>query len=301
MKSTRPSSRRLPTISERAVTVGESLAAARARLGASQSARFDAALLLATTLGTDTAWLLAHDRDALRAEVLERYRTAIERRAAGEPVPYITGVAGFYGRTFTLTPDVLVPRPESEQLVTLALARVAPLQHRPRICDVGTGSGILAITLALESPGAVVSAIDVSAAALRVAARNAAALGVADRIAFVHGEIPGALASERAFDAIVANLPYVRSGDLAAAPDPTGYEPRLALDGGVDGLEAYRRCLVHAPRWVAADGALFMEAGSDTASSLAALAMAAFPEARVSVHRDLAGLERIVEVSRASR
>lgn len=274
--------------------VGELLAAARDRLG--RAARFDAALLLAATLDTDTAWLLAHDRDGVSDERAAAYWAAIERRAGGEPVAYVAGHAGFYGRTFAVTPAVLVPRPETEQLVTLALGRVAGAHAAPRICDVGTGSGILAITLALECPDATVMALDASAAALAVAVQNATALGVAQRIAFHGGDTLDALEPHAAFDAIVANLPYVRSADLRTRPDPIAFEPRIALDGGPDGLAVYRRLLARAPRQLAAAGTLLMEAGPDTTGDLAGLAATAFPEADVVVHRDLAGLERVVEV-----
>ncbi len=278
------------------MTVGELLAAASDRFGRTATARFDAAWLLAATLDTDTAWLLAHDRDDMRDDLVERYRAAVERRVAGEPVPYITGRAGFYGRTFLVTPDVLVPRPETEQLVALALARLQT-RESPRICDVGTGSGILAITLALARTRASVTAIDASAAALAVAAENATRFGVAKRIDFRCGDALCEAEPDASFDAIVANLPYVRTADLRARPDPTAFEPRIALDGGPDGLAVYRRLVAGAPRRLAARGTLLMEAGPDTAAELAQLAAAAFPQAQVSIERDLAGLERIVDVA----
>ena len=283
------------------MSIAEALAAARERLRDSESPRPDATVLLAATLGRDAAWLLAHDTDGLDAEGAERYRLLIERRAAGEPVAYLIGSAGFYGRTFAVTPDVLVPRPETEHLVALALSRLAACDDPVRICDAGTGSGILAITLALERPRASVTAIDVSPAALVVARRNATALGVADRIAFCAGDALHAVEAGAVFDAIVANLPYVRTPDLAPWPDPTAFEPRLALDGGADGLDIYRRLLADAPGHLATRGTLLMEAGPDTAAELARLARRALARSIVTVHDDYAGRERIVEVRHARR
>ncbi|MDQ2908732.1 MAG: tRNA (adenine(22)-N(1))-methyltransferase TrmK, partial [Candidatus Eremiobacteraeota bacterium] len=166
-----------------------------------------------------------------------------------------------------------------------------------RLCDVGTGSGVIAITLAAERPCARVVAIDISAAALAVAARNAAALGVAERIEFCLEDALDELESGTVFDAIVANLPYVRGGDLAPPPDPTSFEPRLALDGGSDGLDAYRKLLRRAPEHLAVNGLLLLEIAPDTADQLAEMALWAFGGiARVRALRDYAGLRRIVEL-----
>ncbi len=280
------------------MTVGSALASGRERLRAGESARFDAQLLLGALLQRSSAWLFAHADDPLDDATFERYRVALERRALGEPVPYIVGEAGFHGRRFVVTPEVLVPRPESELLVSLALAELrSPELPEPHVCDVGTGSGILAVTVAAEAPRARLTAIDVSAAALAVAAGNARAHGVDGRIAFLLGDVLEALPAETRFDGILANLPYLRAADLAAAPDPTSFEPRLALDGGPDGLTVYRRLLARAPLVLAPQGWMFMEAGPDTAPALAALARRSFRRsASVWIERDYARLERIVAV-----
>ena len=280
------------------MTVGAALAFGSERLRSSDSARFDAQMLLGALLRRNTAWLLAHAEEPLEEAVRGRYLDALERRATGEPVAYILGEAGFYGRRFTVTPDVLVPRPESELLVTCALAelRTSPVQE-PRLCDVGTGSGILATTLAAEIPGARVTAVDVSAAALAVASANARTQRVEGRIDFLLGDIFARLPQGTRFDGIVANLPYVRANDLAAAPDPTSFEPRLALDGGPDGLAVYRRLLAQAADVLAPNGWLLMEAGPDTAPALAALARRSFRRSAVVwIERDYARLERVVAV-----
>jgi len=281
------------------VTAGEALARANGALrGASPSARLDATRLLAGVLGRDAAWILAHGDRELSPEEASRFEAMTARRARGEPIAYITGRAGFYGRDFAVTPAVLVPRPESELLVELALAALrAPggAGPEPRILDVGTGSGALAIALALERPDARVSALDVSSAALEVAARNARDHRVEGRIAFLRSDLDAALPPGSRFDAIVANLPYVPSEALAPAPDPTAFEPRLALDGGPDGLALYRRLLTRAPGLLAPGGILVMEAAPPTAAPLAALARAAFAEgAEVRIVPDLAGLERAI-------
>jgi release factor glutamine methyltransferase len=265
--------------------------------------RFDALRLLEECLERNAAWIVAHGDDALDPAAYECYAAALERRALGEPLAYIFGTAGFYGRTFAVTRDVLVPRPETEQVVALALDALrerGSAAPPPRLCDVGTGSGILAITLACEWPAAEVTAIDISSQALAVAARNAHAHGVAARVRFLLGDMFGRLAPGERFDCIVANLPYVKSADLGALPEPTAFEPALALDGGGDGLAVYRRLLASARERLTDPGVAMFEAGPDTAGPLAELARAAFPGCGVTVHRDYAGRERIVEVRRGS-
>jgi len=247
-------------------------------------------------LERNSAWLAAHGDTPLGDEEARRFEAAVERRTHGEPVAYIVGAAGFFGRTFAVTPAVLVPRPETEHVVELALAALRAQTSRAEplsLCDVGTGSGALAVTLACELPGARVVAIDVSPEALAVAERNARVHGVAHRIRFVCSDLFDAAPPEAPFACIVANLPYVRSGDLAPAPDPTSFEPRLALDGGSDGLATYRRFLAVAPTFLATDGTLFMEAGPDTVPALAALAAEAFGAA-ARTYCDYSGRERIV-------
>lgn len=280
------------------MTVGAALTFGSERLRSSDSARLDAQLLLVALLHRNAAWLFAHCDEPLEEAVRERFLQALERRARGEPVAYILGEAGFYGRRFAVTPAVLVPRPESELLVTCALAELRTLATpAPHLCDVGTGSGILATTLAAELPQARLTAIDVSEAALAVAAGNSRAHRVDDRIAFVLGDLFEPLPRGTRFDGIVANLPYVRADELAAAPDPTSFEPRLALDGGPDGLAVYRRLLARAADVLVPHGWLLMEAGPGTVPALAALARRTFRRsATVWIERDYARLERVVAV-----
>lgn len=313
---------------DRAATIALALASATRRLRARErfgtvpsEAPFDARVLLAHILERNSAWLLAHDDAPLAAADRARFEAALDRRLGGEPVAYIVGSAGFFGRTFAVDSNVLVPRPETEGAVEVVLAHVrahararrasaTDLHHRApglrarapvlRICDVGTGSGCIAITLACELPEAHLTAIDISPRALTVARANARSLGVDDRIDVVAGDGLVAADPGMRFDCIVANLPYVKSGDLAPAPDPTSFEPQLALDGGADGLDAYRALLADAPARLEPGGLLVMEAGHDTVPALADLAARAFPRARVTTVRDGAGLDRFAVVTAES-
>ncbi len=288
----------------RADTVGSIFGNAVDRLRSRDpdGARYDATLLLAHVLARDPAWLLAHDDAPLAEPDRARYEAAVARRLSGEPVPYITGTAGFYGRAFAVDANTLVPRPETEALVEAVLESV---RHSTRpgpvqICDVGTGSGAIAVTLACELPVAQVTAVDVSPEALAVARRNAESHGVVARVRFVLGDGLAAAPVPGGYTCVVANLPYVRTGELPQAPDPTSFEPRLALDGGADGLVLYRALLRDAAGGLAPDGTLVMEAGPDTVPALATLARAAFPNRDVSIGLDYAGLARLVTLGRSA-
>jgi release factor glutamine methyltransferase len=216
--------------------------------------------------------------------------------ADGFPAAYRTGSAGFYRREFYVDERVLIPRPETEHIVEDAL-EFLHATGKLRILDAGTGSGAIACTIAAEIPGARVLATDVSPNALAVAAANAQRLGVSDRCRFVLADIAPPAAGP--FDAIVANLPYIPTADVPRKPDPVGYEPRLATDGGADGMDQYRKLLAAAPSLLAPDGLLLMEGAPPTMRILEALAAAAFPGGAVTVHRDYARLERYVRVAAA--
>ncbi len=212
----------------------------------------------------------------------------------GEPTAYVSGYAGFYRREFAVDQRVLVPRPETEHLIEDALAFLRG-RGPVRVLDVGTGSGAIACTIACEIPDATIEATDISADALAVARKNAVRLGVAERCAFSLADIapPGS----RSFDLIVANLPYIPSADVPRKPDPVGFEPRVATDGGFDGLEEYRKLLAVAPRLVRAAALVLMEAAPPTMAALRSLAESAFAGGAISVHRDYAGLDRYLRVA----
>ena len=214
----------------------------------------------------------------------------------GFPAAYREGTAGFFRREFAVDERVLIPRPETEHLVEDALEFLQSIE-RPRVLDTGTGSGAIACTIAAEVPAARVTATDVSQGALAVAKHNAEHLGVSGRCTFVLADIapPGA----GPFDLIVANLPYIPSADVPRKPDPVGYEPLLATDGGPDGMDQYRKLLAAAPGLLAPGGLLLMEGAPPTMEILNALTLAAFPHAGVTVHRDYARLERYLRVATA--
>jgi release factor glutamine methyltransferase len=257
----------------------------------------DAPLILMHVLGVDRAALLTHPDRELTSEQATTFRALIVQRAAGVPVPYLTGSRAFYDLDFAVTPDVLIPRPETEHLVESAL-QWAQGRHALRLVDVGTGSGAIAVTLVVHLPEARVWAVDVSAAALDVARRNAIRHGAAERITFVQGDLLEPLiAADQPVDLIAANLPYIASDELKTLP-VAQYEPLLALDGGADGLDFIRRLLVQAPRVLARDGLLMMEIAAGQGARVCELGAAAFPDARVTLIRDYAGLERVVRVER---
>lgn len=264
------------------MTLAEALAAARARIPAAEARR-----LLGHVLGRSAAWIEAHRDEALDETAAAQMSALVDRRAAGEPVAYLVGRREFYGRAFTVTPDVLIPRPETELLVDLVKSKVGA-GDTARILDLGTGSGCIAITLALELPAARVTAVDLSPAALAVARANAARLNA--RIAFVTSDWFAAL-PPACFDFIVANPPYVAAGDPHLAEGDLRFEPPEALTDGADGLAAIRRIVAQAPRRLADGGWLVFEHGHDQGEAARAL-LAAGGFVQIGQHRDLAGIVR---------
>ena len=288
-------------------TVAAALAAARAKLPASE-----ARLLLGQVMRQGPAWLIAHDDELLDEDTLLAFAALVARRAGGEPVAYLLGYREFFGRRFAVSPAVLIPRPETELLVELAKARVGagalcvpgnPLARReaesrvcrdhgqvtPSILDLGTGSGCIAITLALELPLSRVTAVDSSGAALQVAAGNAQALGASLRL--LRGDWLSGLAGE-CFDLIVSNPPYVAAADAHLAQGDLRHEPRQALVGGADGLDAIRHIVAAASSHLAPGGSLMIEHGHDQANAVRGLmGDAGFED--IKAHADLAGILRV--------
>jgi release factor glutamine methyltransferase len=212
-------------------------------------------------------------------------------------VSYIIGRREFWSLDFIVTPAVLTPRPETELLVETAVEVVAA-KSPPRILDLGTGSGAIAVALAKEIIGAEIVATDISREALEIARANARRHGVEDRISFLAGDLFAPVADiQGAFDLIVSNPPYIRRDDIAALPrDVRDFEPHIALDGGVDGLHFYRRIAGEAARYLSADGAIAMEIGAGMGEEVARLFTGA-KFGSVRVEKDLAGLERVVSAS----
>lgn len=258
-------------------------------------------LVVQHALGLSMTRLLASLRDPAPDGIEVQISGLVKRRLKREPLPYITGVREFFGRTFRVDRRVLVPRPETELLVERALEFAGEVEGRDRptgagfrIADIGTGSGVLAVTLALELPRANVFGTDVSADALEVARSNADAMG-AGRIALLQGDLASLL--EGRFDIVVSNPPYVPVRDLDTAEPELRHEPRLALDGGPDGLDVIRRLVAALPGLLRPYRAVaLIEADPRSAGPAAGLAMRAMPDARVAVLPDLAGLDRCVEV-----
>lgn len=249
----------------------------------------DAALLLAHALQRPRTWLHAHGDEVPDAVVLRRFEALLARRLAGEPVAYLTGRRGFWRFDLQVTPDTLVPRPETELLVELALERL-PMDAAPKVADLGTGSGAIALALAHERPGARVVATDASAAALAVAKANAGELGLGNLV-FREGEWFAPLAGER-FDLVASNPPYVAEGDPHLGQGDLRFEPAAALSSGRDGLDDIRIIAAGAPAHLLPGGWLLLEHGHDQGEPVRVLLQqAGFGE--VATHRDLEHRERV--------
>ncbi len=255
--------------------------------------RLDAEVLLAAVLSTDRVGVYLRFDEPLRSDDVDRYRELVRRRAAGEPVAYLVGKREFWSCELTVTPDVLIPRPETELLVERALAALLDHEGSSRILDLGTGSGAIAIVLARERPQARVVAIDVSRAGAAVAHANALSAGVAGRVDVVVADWGSCLRAGARFDVIVSNPPYITTHALAALPAEVRREPRLALDGGEDGMAAYRRLVPEAAAMLVPGGSLLLEVGIDQAPAVSAL-LSANGLVDVSWQEDLAGIPRVV-------
>ncbi len=259
----------------------------------------DADVLARHVLGWDRARLLAHRRDPAPAGFVDRFTTLIDRRADRVPVAYLTGTREFYGLDFEVTPDVLVPRPETELAVDLTLAALPPAGATGRIIDVGTGSGCIAVAVAATRPDVAVIAVDRSRPALAVARRNARRHGVADRVALLAGDLLSGLGPRLPIDVVVSNPPYVPDGSLDVATDVARHEPPTALYAGRDGLDVVRRLIVDAVRVVRPGGRLIMEIGVGQSEAVAAAAAARGAWQATTFHPDLRGIARVAVLTRA--
>ncbi len=258
----------------------------------SESARLDAELLVAHALGLRRIDLYLQFDRSLEEAQLAAIREVVRQRGSGRPIAYITGTREFFSRSFAVTPDVLVPRPETETLVQAVLACVRD-EPGSTIADLGTGSGCIAITLAAELPGAHVIAADISDAALEVARQNAARHGVDERVQFVCGQWADAL--DRRVDVVVSNPPYVTASELATAPrDVRDFEPHLALHGGVEGLDAYRSLIASLPSKLQPRAHIALEADPRRTAAVRGLLASTFPRARTEIVDDLSRTPRVV-------
>jgi release factor glutamine methyltransferase len=265
-------------------------------------ARREAGSLLALVLGRDRSFMLSHAEDAVSEEHIEAFRDYLRWRGRGKPLQYITGNQEFFGLDFEVTSDVLIPRPETELLIETALKLIPPEDQAPYICDVGTGSGCIAITLLHERPSARAVAIDISAAALEVAKRNAARHSVTDRISFVESDcLLGMNSSKSTFDLIVSNPPYVAESALAGLQrEVRDYEPRTALAAGPDGLAIIRRLIVEAGSFLKISGHLLFEIGFDQGAAVDQLIDQNYWKL-LEIHQDLQGIPRTVALEKLAK
>jgi release factor glutamine methyltransferase len=278
------------------VAAAQRTATERLRAAGVGSPALDARLLVAKALRATVEQVIMQSANSLPADAAGRLDALVARRAAREPMAQILGRREFWSREFAVTADTLTPRPESEEIIAAVLAAAPDRSGTYRMLDLGCGTGCLLLTLLAEYPRATGVGVDASEPALEVARRNAAALNVGDRALLVRGDWGDGL--NGAFDVIVANPPYIVSADMVALdPEVRLYEPRLALDGGSDGLHAYRRLAPDMQRLLAPAGLAGVEVGAGQAADVAAIFASAGLGLRY-VRRDLAGHERCLVITR---
>ena len=303
------------------LSIAAAIEAGRLELtGRSRTPALDARVLAGSALGLDASALIAYGENVVDAAHLRKLSSMVARRKAGEPVAYIIGVKEFYGLRLTVDRRVLIPRPETEELVARVIHDCR--DKTANVLDLGTGSGAIACALADALPDAQIVASDIDSDALDVARENAETFAFTDRITLVHGDLFEGVDDSRAslgiphsthmphstnrprstgisrFDVVVANLPYVgENDDDLVEPGVRDFEPPQALFGGSDGLDVYRRMLPSAPQHLVDDGRLYMECSPRNAIDLAALAKRIFPHKEVLIINDLASRERMVVVS----
>lgn len=281
-------------------TIKNAISAGVAKLKAAGVAdpRNDANLLAMHVIKRDRTFLLTHGEATLSPDQLDLYRSLIERRGSGEPLQYITGHQEFFKLDFETSPDVLIPRPETELIVEIGMELLKG-KARPFIADIGTGSGCIVISLLHELRQTRAVATDVSTAALAVASRNAGHYEVSDRLRLIESDLFSGLESNELFDLIVSNPPYVPTADLEGLQREVSREPQNALDGGADGLAVIRRLLNEAPVFLRARGYLVFEIGFDQAESVKRIIDSAAWEL-IDVRRDLQGFPRTVVLRKSN-
>jgi release factor glutamine methyltransferase len=252
----------------------------------------DAQVLLAHLLKKPRSWVLAHPETSLTGRRSSALEEMLERLEGGTPLPYVLGRWEFFGLEFEITPEVLIPRPETELLVEAALGWLRNHPDHRHAADIGTGSGCIGVSLAVNVPDLRMSATDISPQAVRTARRNAARNGVGDRMEIVCCDLfPG----DREFDLVVANLPYIPTPTLKKLP-VYGREPTVALDGGADGLNLIRRLLSQVPDRLVPGGLLLLEIEASEGPNALSLAYDSFARAQIHLHKDLSGHNRLLEV-----
>jgi release factor glutamine methyltransferase len=271
---------------------------------ASDTPALDASVLIAHIIDKPRTWVVVHPELILTSEQQNQLDDALTQLESGQPFPYVLGYWEFFGMEFDITPNVLIPRPETELLVEKAIAWMQESKTRRsstalKIADVGTGSGIIAVTIATQIPTAHILATDISPEALAVAENNARKFNVSNRINFIHCDIlpplPQSFSVEDHFDLLCANLPYIPTKTLHNLP-VYGREPSLALDGGADGLDLFRKLMGVAPEWMAPNSLFLLEIEATLGVQALNLACDMFSSAEIHLHKDLTGRDRLLEI-----
>jgi len=278
-------------------TIAEAIlhGANRLRKAGVPDARREAGSLLGHAIDRDRTFIISHAEDSITAEQAEEFATFVAARAEGKPLQYLTGQQEFFGLNFEVNENVLIPRPETELLVETALKLLSMSGPESLICDVGTGSGCVAVTLLHERPNARAVALDISPAALEVAQRNAARHWVADRVEFLVSDCFAAVQKERLFDLIVSNPPYIPSGDIEGLQrEVRDYEPHLALAAGHEGLDIIRRLLIDAGSHLKTGGHFLFEIGFDQRAAVESLIVGSRSWKLLDIYPDLQGIPRTV-------
>lgn len=265
----------------------------------SETAELDVQLILAHVMERPRSWLLAHLDAPLAPSQVDSAKEAFARLKAGTPLPYILGHWEFFGLDLDVTPDVLIPRPETELLVEKAIGWLNASPNRRTVADIGTGSGAIAIAIAMHVPDVRILATDISFVALKVAQRNAKKFHVHHNMDFLQCDLLphhiDPLPTDSHFDLICANLPYIPTATLHRLPI-YGREPSLALDGGADGLDLYRHLFKIAPDWLAPNGMMLLEIESRQGAQALSLAYDTFDEVQLQLYQDIAGNDRLLQI-----
>ena len=265
----------------------------------SDTPNLDASVLIAHIINNPRTWVMAHPELTLTVEQQDQMNESLTRLELGESFPYVLGHWEFFGMELNITPDVLIPRPETELLVEKAIAWLQESNVRRTVADIGTGSGAIAVSIAVNVPDAHILATDISRVALEVARDNARKHKVQTRIDFVQCDIlpphPDPLSTEQHFDLICANLPYIPTETLHALPI-YGREPTIALDGGGDGLDLFRKLMKIAPEWLAPNSLILLEIEATRGIQALNLACDMFSQAEIHLHQDLTGRDRLLEI-----
>lgn len=265
----------------------------------SDTPKLDAQLILANVMQKSRSWIVSHGDAALTSFQLDSAQQAFSRLKTGEPLPYILGHWEFFGLDFDITKDVLIPRPETELLVEKAIAYLKKHPEQRTVADIGTGSGAIAVSIAKNIPDVKIIATDISPNALKIAKQNAIKHGVDNKIEFIKCNLlpeKSIIRNQKmTINLICANLPYIPTATLHTLP-VYGHEPTLALDGGNNGLDLYRKLFDIVPQWASSNAAILIEIEASQGMSAPELAQKIFTNATFIIHQDLAGKDRLLEV-----